>query len=29
MFEAADQATLRGAGTPDKLFGFHEAVMIL
>ncbi|HQY06861.1 MAG TPA: FAD-binding protein [Lacunisphaera sp.] len=29
MFETADQAPLRGAGTPDKPFGFRDAVMIL
>jgi choline dehydrogenase-like flavoprotein len=27
MFETADQAPLRGAGTPDKPFGFYDATI--
>jgi choline dehydrogenase-like flavoprotein len=27
MFETPDQAPLRGAGTPDKPFGFHDATI--
>lgn len=29
MFETPEQAQLRGVSTPDKSFGFRDAVMIL